>query len=274
MTDRAEDRLPVAEVDPVPARFEEDGEAWVLVTSCRGCGAGLRKATPELPTGWARKIALALGGLMVCSSCAAKDEAEYERKERAAVVKERFRESGLPAAARELEWSAMVASGERARAIEAAKLWASAAPGDARGVLLHGPVGTGKTRLAATAAWQRLQRWPLRWVSVAVLVSQLQASFSDDERRQALRVLTGTGALVLDDFDKVKPSEQVLSQLFTAVDRRVEARAPLLITTNLRSKELVDRFGEAITSRLLGYCLGRVHVMSGPDRRMKLDGAE
>jgi hypothetical protein len=182
---------------------------------------------------------------------------------RALMVERRRQESGIPDALRGLPLPDGAGGPETA-----ARRWAT---GELRALLLTGPVGVGKTRAAASAAWERAEREPVRWVSVPVLFAQLGRGFGDEQRDDALTVLTGTGALVLDDLDKSRPTEYVAEQLFAAIDSRVAAGAALLVTTNLALSELAARFpepyGEAIVSRLAGYC--EALAMEGPDRRLE-----
>jgi hypothetical protein len=81
-------------------------------------------------------------------------------------------------------------------------------------------------------------------------------------------VLTGSGAIVLDDIDKSNPSEHVRNQLFPAIDQRVEAGAPMIVTANSSIGQLGERLGEAIMSRLAGHCTPL--ELDGPDRRLSL----
>lgn len=245
---------------------ERKGEGWVLRPTCQDCGKQLVFECDTEPNVLARKLAR----LFLCDECALEDDRRTEAAKASGDFARRLEASGLPKAAKELRWSQMIASGQRAQAIDAAKHWSEQEPKMARGLLLHGPAGTGKSRLAATAAVARMQRWPVRWVSVAMLIAQLQASFSDKDRSAALKVLTGHEPLVLDDLDKVNPSETVRSQLFVAIENRITAEVPLLITTNLPIGKLEERFGEAIVSRIGGYCLGRTFLMDGADRRLQL----
>lgn len=153
-------------------------------------------------------------------------------------------------------------------ATTAAKRWAA---GDMRGLLLTGSVGVGKTHLAAAAAWARMVLDPVRWLSVPVLFARLALAFSDGERQDALRVLAGEGGLVLDDIDKARGTEFAAEALFTAIDVRVTAGAPLLVTTNLMPSALRDHFpsgyGSPIVSRLVGYC--ETFALEGRDRRLE-----
>lgn len=213
-----------------------------------------------------QKMALNFAALVVCRECTDRDERRAQEREGRAAWAERLKLAGVPATFHSLSFDEMIRSGKRAAAVARLEEWASHK--DPGGVMLWGSVGAGKTRLAGTAAVIRLKRWPLRWVSVAVLFAQLSAAFSDDERKQALKVLTGSGGLVLDDLDKVALSEGSKGRLFVAIDNRINAGAPLLVTANLSPRELTARFGEAIASRLIGYC--QAFEMDGPDRRTRL----
>lgn len=209
----------------------------------------------------------------VCRSCAERMEAEDARRlqereqlEREERLRARCNASGIPKQLCGLTWDD-VAQGNRPDVLDAARRLAA---GDSSGLLLAGPVGVGKTWLAAAAAWALLERRALRWLSVPVLFAQLGLAFVDDARQDALAVLTGKQALVLDDLDKVRATEYAAEQLFGAIDNRVTAGAPLVITTNLELGALAAKFpepfGEAIVSRLAQHC--EAFALEGADRRL------
>lgn len=258
---------------------QRDDGKWVIRCRCSGplgrtCGMEFDLVSDEDPAPVIpgsdppkrRKAGVNLAGAAICPSCEQAMDDEQERDARESAVRERVRESHLPADLRGFTFEEMIAKGKRGEVIEAARTWASGK--GTRGLLLHGRAGAGKTRLAATAAWDRLQARPIRYVSVAILIAQISASFSDKGRAEAVGVLVGKGPLVLDDLDKVAPTEWIRGQLFTAIDARVQAGSALLVTTNLEPVKLRERYGEAITSRLLGYC--DVHELVGPDYRLEL----
>lgn len=185
-----------------------------------------------------------------CPECA-----EYEREQKSARLESRIANSGLPLPLRGTTYPLGPVA-------EVAKQWAA---GEVSTLVLTGPVGVGKTYLAAAACWDRLQSQPTRWVSVARIMLQLRAAFGDENRAEALKVLTGESAIVLDDLDKVNPTEDGRSAIFTAIDARIEQGSPLLVTTNLDMSEIGKRYGDAVMSRLRG---GQVVRMQGADRRV------
>jgi DNA replication protein DnaC len=228
-----------------------------ITKNCRECGARLRLQLPE--GAFTRQIAEHLP--VLCNSCG--DAAETAEENRKLQERREAAEAmcGIPNA-RRLGWD-QIEVDDRGSAIAAARRWAE---GELNGLLLCGPVGTGKTRLAGIAAWDRVQHGHhIRWVSVARLVAMDRAGFGTNEKAQASRILTGASPLVLDDLDKVGTNATVRSLLYLAIDNRIEAGSPLLVTTNLKPDQLAETFGEAISSRLRGDC--EVHVLAGADRR-------
>lgn len=208
-----------------------------------------------------------------CASCAEEDErreAEQEEMDRRAeALRRRIERSGIPPAWRTVEFVRLDDDAPRREALEMAGAWAD---GATPGVLLHGPVGRGKTVIAAAAAVERCALGSLRWLSVADLLLDLRMPFNSEEYVRAQRALDPGDrvALVLDDLDKLKPTEHAMQPLYVAVNGWIEAKAPLLVTMNRDLDALAEwggeTFGEAIASRLAGYC--DVAEVGGRDRRL------
>jgi DNA replication protein DnaC len=225
----------------------------------------------EIPDDW-------IGAVMsrvpfVCDPCIDRLDAQehadaeaFRRDQQIRRCQALLRQSGLPAKHADLTLDAL-SLGETA--VAEARAWADAPSG--RGLLLHGPVGVGKTHLAAAATGSLIaQGVKTHWLSGPELFARLGTGLGTDTHDEILAVLTSRDALVLDDIDKTRPTPYGAENVFLAVDGRVSNLVPLLVTTNLKLSELAqywpEPYGEAIASRLGGYC--RIVHMTGTDRRI------
>lgn len=209
-----------------------------------------------------------------CDACAEREAEEQAAvaaaEERLQTVRRRVETCGVPAPWRTRTLSELTAKPGQAKAFEAAGRWAA---GEMPGLLMHGPVGRGKTWLAAAATIERCARSGVRWLGVAKLLTELRMPFDSPEYARAVRRLDpgkrGIG-LVLDDLDKLKPTEHALQPLYVAVNGWLEVGQPLLVTMNRDLESLEEwggpTFGAALASRLAGYC--EVVELSGRDWRL------
>lgn len=257
------------------------GDGWRVETTCRHCGVTVYLDSPdELPAEelWGDQVEPEERGTMVklgkpnedalkiaafaigCEDCVSKQQASEESSKRRRGLSYRVEQAGLPRDLHGLAWSDMDRSGHRRDAIAACRSWSE------RGgrVLLTGPVGTGKTRLAATAMWDLLERGVATWISVPLLFVHAFMPATSPERRRAVEVMGGTGPLILDDLGKEKPGEWARQILFGAIDSRLQAGSPILITSNFDPDEIADRLGEAVGSRLQEFSQ---FELAGRDRR-------
>lgn len=255
---------------------EPKREDIVIEGPCSSCATDVRFVVAGDSMPFIRQLAIRQrdAGALMCEPCGearerAEEKAEVEEQQ-TLVVEKRRRLARLPAKWEGQTFDALDVDAPRARSIELARGWAA---GSIRGLVLWGAVGRGKTAIAAAAANARLDRAGLRWLAVSDLLLDLRMPFDSPEYLRAMRQLDesrGRAALVLDDLDKLKPTEHAVQPLYVAVNGWVEAELPLLVTLNRDLDALADwmpeTFGEAIASRLAGYC--KVREVGGRDRRL------
>lgn len=189
----------------------------------------------------------------------AKRETPETRAER--IIDSRVEHSGLPEVFRDARLSDIDGSG-REELQEALLAWVR---GELPGLFLCGPVGTGKTFMAAAAARARLALTEVSWVSAPRFVVDSRAQYGSVEFSRSSNLLQARSDLVLDDLGQENPTQSAQELLFAAVDDRLNAGRSLLITSNLTQSELGERYGLWLPSRLQALTAFRV---SGPDRRL------
>jgi DNA replication protein DnaC len=143
-------------------------------------------------------------------------------------------------------------------------------------LFIAGPLGVGKTH----SAWQAIRRWvhtqfganyrgtPVveSWRSTA-LFDALRPDADGNSGRAMVKRLQNVDLLYLDDLAAARPSTWTQERLFEIFDDRYINRRPVLITSDVLPKELLDVTGERVLSRLAEMCRGGVVLLEGADRR-------
>lgn len=134
---------------------------------------------------------------------------------------------------------------------------------EGKGLLIAGPVGTGKTHLTAAIATYVMENFfvPVKFITAVDLFNGLH-NFDDSRFAEDLK---SVDLLVIDDLGKEKITDWRLEKLFEIINARYEDYKPIVITTNYTNSELENRIGAAIYSRICEMC--RLVIMDGEDRR-------
>ena len=165
-----------------------------------------------------------------------------------------------------------------------------------RSWMLWGPVGHGKTGLAAGYAWRFLfvaGGESVCFRTVPELLAELRASYSPRERNDGtdgaggkpatesdlIHRYTTAGLLVLDDLGteqlKIRDGggSWAMDRLFMIVNKRHGQQLPMVVTSNLSPAELGRRMGDVmgqrILSRIAESCAGTNHIVEVNHRNLR-----
>lgn len=140
---------------------------------------------------------------------------------------------------------------------------------DGKGLLLSGPVGTGKTYLAACIANALIDKgYRVKMTKFTDLVNTLQGMYEGKQR--FINSLNDFQLLILDDLGVERNSEYMQEMVYNILDSRYRSGLPLIITTNLTLEEIKkpqDIGHSRIYDRILERCFPI--VVDGGSRRRK-----
>ncbi|AOQ23908.1 Primosomal protein DnaI [Moorella thermoacetica] len=130
-----------------------------------------------------------------------------------------------------------------------------------RGLFIFGPVGSGKTFLAAAIANALTAAG--REVLFAVVPDLLDALRATYDRRpldnshtelELIDAARGVAILILDDLGAHNYTEWTCNKIYSLINYRLINELPTVITSNLDLKALEEYLGERTTSRIIQLC--------------------
>ncbi len=136
-------------------------------------------------------------------------------------------------------------------------------------LLMQGATGLGKTHLSLAIAGAVIEKgYGVIYGSIQNLIAKIEKEkFGRDSEEDTLQNLLGCDLLILDDLGTEFLSAFVLSAIHNLINTRLLSGKPTIISTNLSTAELEDKYGERIVSRMIGGY--QVLYYAGGDVRQK-----
>jgi DNA replication protein DnaC len=184
------------------------------------------------------------------------EETENETKEKNKMISESLINAGVPEAYAGVSFGSWDygAKPETNAAMKSVFDWSQAKQYKEEGLILYGACGTGKTRCAVSVLRMAIMDGMLvRFETMAGIIGRF---FDKESGRRYMESLLAKDVVLFDDLDKIMTeSEAVRDQIFSVMNGIINRKKAVIGTTNLMGpKDFLDKFGQAVTSRLSGGC--------------------
>jgi len=133
--------------------------------------------------------------------------------------------------------------------------------------LFTGGAGRGKTYAACCCldVFRMQKKRNARFINVSDMYLEWKEKVKEGMEGSIIRKLQDLDLLVLDDIGQRTPTEGFLEFIYILINKRIEFTGGTIVTTNLNYTEMLDKFGQALTSRLSS---GEIFKFEGSDRRV------
>jgi DNA replication protein DnaC len=140
-----------------------------------------------------------------------------------------------------------------------------------RGLFIYGSVGAGKTHLLIAMMRQMLESGvvtpnELRFAPILELLEEVKRSWNSPDATSIER-FKRVDALFIDDLGMEIIRDWTFQLFLSVINYRYNEDLPTFISSNLSERELLDRYGSAVFSRLAQMC--RIVKLDAPNYRMK-----
>ena len=137
-------------------------------------------------------------------------------------------------------------------------------------IYISGPTGVGKTHLVKCMAKELIERGKFVKIVTAFAMNQDFKEFSRKHDDELLNKYLECEILFVDDLGTEPLYRNVtVEYLYLIINERKMKKLPTVITSNLDLSDLMDRYDERISSRIIDRQTSITIYMDGQDRRLK-----
>ncbi len=124
---------------------------------------------------------------------------------------------------------------------------------DAPSIVMMGRTGLGKTHLSLSIAKHVIDKgYGVVYLPAQKLISNLEKAHFSNSDEDFLKKYTNCDLLIIDDLGSEFENSFGSSAIANLINERLYENRPTIISTNLSSKEIFDRYSERTASRVLG----------------------
>ena len=188
-----------------------------------------------------------------------RDEEEQKKKDDMRLIRQLKEQSLMDERLKKATFSSFVTTEHNARNLKLCRRYAEHFDemlAKDQGLLMYGPVGTGKTFAAACIANHLLDlSIPVVMTSFVKLLDTMQ-SFKDEDSA-LISKLNRAKLLIIDDLGAERSTDFALEKVYNIIDSRYRSKRPIILTTNLSLEEMkqsVDTRYMRIYDRIFELC--------------------
>ena len=152
--------------------------------------------------------------------------------------------------------------------LDACRNFAENFSGKGNGILMTGGTGLGKTHLSLSIANIVIEKgFCVVYISVPELIRKIQDEQHDRADGDSLSLAMSSDLLILDDLGAENSTPWCVSVLYEIINTRQNHSLPMIINTNLSTRELREKYQDRLSSRMMSM---KTLLFLGKDNRVIL----